>query len=219
MIGVRDMQDAAILMDKMYRHQRHIYDLTRKPYLLGRDRLIESLAPPSGGSVLEVGCGTARNLICAARAYRNAHFYGVDVSSVMLAQAQRSVDRAGLGQRITLAQGDASSFDPHVLFGRRDFDRIFISYALSMIPPWQETLVHAFDLLSAGGSLHVVDFGDQAGMPIWFRRALKNWLDLFDVVPRVEITRELKAETRARGLMLSHQALYRGYAFHAIAQA
>ena len=24
----------------MYRHQRHIYDLTRKYYLLGRDRLI-----------------------------------------------------------------------------------------------------------------------------------------------------------------------------------
>ncbi len=203
----------------MYRHQRHIYDLTRKPYLLGRDRLIESLVPPPGGAVLEVGCGTARNLICAAGMYRNTHFYGVDVSSVMLEQAQTSIDRAGLTRRITLAQGDASTFDPQLLFGRRRFDRIFISYALSMIPPWQETLAHAFDLLSADGSLHVVDFGDQAGMPVWFRKALKNWLDLFDVVPRVEITRELKAETRARGLMLSHQALYRGYAFHAIAQA
>ena len=26
-------------MDKMYRHQRYFYDLTRKYYLLGRDRL------------------------------------------------------------------------------------------------------------------------------------------------------------------------------------
>jgi S-adenosylmethionine-diacylgycerolhomoserine-N-methlytransferase len=219
MIGVQGMQDAAILMDKMYRHQRHIYDLTRKPYLLGRDRLIENLSPPAGGAVLEIGCGTARNLIRAARAYRGVHFYGIDVSSVMLAQAQSSIDRAGLGQRIILAQGDAASFDPQVLFGRKQFDRIFISYALSMIPPWQETLVHAFDLLAPHGSLHLVDFGDQAGLPIWFRKALKHWLDLFDVVPRVEITRELRAEARARGLMLSHQALYRGYAFHAIAQA
>ena len=31
------MSDAAALMDRMYRHQRHIYDLTRKFYLLGRD--------------------------------------------------------------------------------------------------------------------------------------------------------------------------------------
>jgi len=213
------MQNAAILMDKMYRHQRHIYDLTRKPYLLGRDRLIESLAPPQNGAVLEIGCGTARNLICAARTYRSVHLYGIDVSPVMLAQARRSVDRARLGQRIALAQGDAASFDPQELFCRARFDRIFISYALSMIPPWQETLVHAFDLLAPDGSLHVVDFGDQAGMPMWFRKGLKGWLDLFDVVPCVEIARELKAETRARGLVLSHQALYRGYAFHAIARA
>jgi len=213
------MPDAAILMDKMYRHQRHIYDLTRKPYLLGRDRLIESLAPPPDGAVLEIGCGTARNLICAARAYRGTRFYGIDVSSEMLAQAQKSLDRARLCQRITLARGDAASFDPQELFGRAHFDRIFISYALSMIPPWQETLAHAFDLLAPGGSLHVVDFGDQAGMPAWFRKGLKGWLDLFDVVPRVEITRELKTETRARGLVLRHETLYRGYAFHAIAQA
>jgi S-adenosylmethionine-diacylgycerolhomoserine-N-methlytransferase len=213
------MSDAAILMDKMYRHQRHIYDLTRKPYLLGRDRLIESLAPPQSGAVLEIGCGTARNLIYAARTYHSASFYGIDVSSEMLAQAQRSVERAHLRQRITLAQGDASSFDPQQLFGLTRFDRIFISYALSMIPPWQESLTHALDLLAPEGSLHVVDFGDQAGMPAWFRKGLKSWLDLFDVELRVEITRELKAETRARGLVLSHQTLYRGYAFHAIAQA
>ncbi|RUV53463.1 SAM-dependent methyltransferase, partial [Mesorhizobium sp. M5C.F.Ca.IN.020.14.1.1] len=30
----------AELMDGVYRWQRHIYDLTRKYYLLGRDRLI-----------------------------------------------------------------------------------------------------------------------------------------------------------------------------------
>ena len=51
------------LMDRIYRHQRHIYDLTRKYYLLGRDELITALAPPGNGSVLEIGCGTGRNLL------------------------------------------------------------------------------------------------------------------------------------------------------------
>ncbi len=46
------------LMDRMYRHQRHIYDITRKYYLLGRDWTIEKLDVPQGGSLLEVGCGT-----------------------------------------------------------------------------------------------------------------------------------------------------------------
>ena len=59
------MGDAAgaALMDRLYRRQRHFYDVTRKHYLLGRDRLIDGLAPPSGGRVLEIGCGTARNLV------------------------------------------------------------------------------------------------------------------------------------------------------------
>ena len=50
--------DAATRMDRMYRPQRYIYDLTRKPYLLGRDRLIAGLAAPDGGTILEIGCGT-----------------------------------------------------------------------------------------------------------------------------------------------------------------
>jgi S-adenosylmethionine-diacylgycerolhomoserine-N-methlytransferase len=37
------MSDAAALMDPMYRRQRHIYDLSRKFYLLGRDEAIAGL--------------------------------------------------------------------------------------------------------------------------------------------------------------------------------
>ncbi len=37
---------AAEHMDAIYRYQRFIYDASRKYYLLGRDRLIEELAPP-----------------------------------------------------------------------------------------------------------------------------------------------------------------------------
>ena len=34
----------AALMDRVYRRQRYIYDLTRKYYLFGRDRMIRELA-------------------------------------------------------------------------------------------------------------------------------------------------------------------------------
>ncbi|HSO42957.1 MAG TPA: hypothetical protein VLR47_08995, partial [Rhodospirillales bacterium] len=66
----------AVRMDRIYRHQRHLYDATRKYYLLGRDQLIADLAPPEGGTVLEIGCGTGRNLIAAARAYPSASLSG-----------------------------------------------------------------------------------------------------------------------------------------------
>ncbi len=56
-------------MDGIYRWQRWIYDLTRKYYLLGRDRLIADLDAADGASVLEIGWGTGRNLVAAARRY------------------------------------------------------------------------------------------------------------------------------------------------------
>ena len=39
MSSVQTGFDQAEQMDRMYRYQRHIYDLTRKYYLLGRDRI------------------------------------------------------------------------------------------------------------------------------------------------------------------------------------
>lgn len=181
------MSDAALLMDRMYRAQRHIYDLTRKPYLLGRDALIAGLRPPPGGSVLEIGCGTGRNLIHAARAFPQARYFGLDVSREMLATARASVEREGLTGKIALAQADATSFDPAALFGVAAFDRIFISYALSMIPVWREVLTQAGARLAPGGSLHIVDFGEQERLPRWFRATLRRWLALFHVHPRADL--------------------------------
>ena len=116
-----DADDLAVagLMDRIYRRQRHVYDVTRKFYLLGRDQLIAALDPPAGGSVLEVGCGTGRNLILAARRYPEARFFGLDVSGEMLATAGINIMRAGLGKRISLGLGDAARFEPEALFGRR----------------------------------------------------------------------------------------------------
>ena len=135
--------DAAGHMDRIYRWQVGFYDLTRKYYLLGRDQLISDLRPPEGGSILEVGCGTGRNLIRAARAYPHARLFGFDISDVMLGEARVAVERAGLTSRIQLAKADAAAFDPQALFGESAFDRVFCSYTLSMIPPWREAIDRA----------------------------------------------------------------------------
>jgi len=93
--------DAAAAMDRMYRHQRHVYDMTRKFYLFGRDRLISELAPAPGDRLLEIGCGTARNLIRVARRHPQVALYGIDASAEMLKTADAAILRAGLGPRIT----------------------------------------------------------------------------------------------------------------------
>src|SRR5258706_1791363 len=67
--------EATRRMNRMYRRQRHIYNATRRYYLLGRDRLISGLRPEAGASVLEIGCGTGRNLVLAARLHRKARIF------------------------------------------------------------------------------------------------------------------------------------------------
>jgi S-adenosylmethionine-diacylgycerolhomoserine-N-methlytransferase len=204
------------LMDRIYHRQRHVYDLTRKYYLLGRDRLIRRLDPPAGSRVLEIGCGTARNLIVAARRYRDVRLFGIDISSEMLETARRVVEREGLGADIRLARADATSFDPALLFGVPGFSRIFVSYSLSMIPGWQAVLARALTWLMPGGELHVVDFGGQERLPDWFRAGLRQWLGLFHVTPRDELEAELSLLGLRSGAITVFERPYRGYAQYAI---
>jgi S-adenosylmethionine-diacylgycerolhomoserine-N-methlytransferase len=199
-------------MDAMYRVQRHFYDLTRKPYLLGRDTLIRNLAVPEGGTVLEIGCGTARNLVCIARAYPSARCFGVDISAAMLKTARTTIDRNGLGARVSLAQGDATALNTSALFATGRFDRVVISYALSMIPDWQDVLLQSMLLLQPGGSVHIADFGDQAGLPGWFRAALWSWLKKFSVVPRLDLGERAADIAQPLGCRVKARPLYRGYA-------
>lgn len=207
--------DHAGLMDRVYTGQRHIYDLTRKYYLLGRDALIRDLAPPSGGTVVEVGCGTARNLIAAAKQWPDAFYFGLDISEAMLETARGSIARTGLSDKVRLAQADATSFDPMALFGLPRFDRIFMSYTLSMIPDWQGTIEHGAQFLNPGGRLHIVDFGQQEKLPGLWRKGLFAWLNHFHVEARRELPAVLRQVAEKNGLTLDFRSLYRGYAWSA----
>ncbi|MGB3644289.1 MAG: class I SAM-dependent methyltransferase [Mesorhizobium sp.] len=200
------------LMDRVYRRQRHFYDATRKYYLLGRDPMIAGLKPPPGAAVLEIGCGTGRNLVQAARQYPQSHFFGIDISQEMLESAGRAVVRAGLQRRVRLALADAECFDPQRVFGRSDFDRIFISYAVSMIPSWQAVMAQAFTHLAPAGELHVVDFGNQRGLPAWFRHGLRTWLRWYHVTPRADLPAVAGGIAAAGGGACAHSRLYRDFA-------
>jgi S-adenosylmethionine-diacylgycerolhomoserine-N-methlytransferase len=207
------VSDAAQRMDAMYRYQRHIYDLTRKFYLLGRDRLLEQLPVRPGTAVLEMGCGTGRNLVRLGHLAPDARLYGVDVASVMLATAERALVRAGLAERVRLAQAGGQGFDAEATFGLARFDVIYFSYVLSMIPDWRPVVERAIRQLAPGGTLAIVDFGDQQRAPAWRRRLLLGWLKLFDVHPRAEIERGLRALAAELGGLALDEDILDGYAY------
>jgi S-adenosylmethionine-diacylgycerolhomoserine-N-methlytransferase len=203
-------------MNEIYRHQRHIYDFTRKYYLLGRDQLIDRLNPGAADRVLEIGCGTGRNLILAARHFPNARFFGIDVSSEMLASTNEAIARSGLSSRVQVARADAADFDPAKRFRQGQFDRVVLSYTLSMIPEWRNVLRSAYAALARNGEMHIVDFGRQDGLPAWFGVGLRRWLARFGVVPCDDLESELLTLTSRNDAALHFERPYRGYVQYAI---
>jgi S-adenosylmethionine-diacylgycerolhomoserine-N-methlytransferase len=203
-------------MNRMYRRQRHFYDGTRRYYLLGRDQLICGLQPVAGANVLEIGCGTGRNLVLAAQLYPSARFFGVDVSTEMLTTAITAITRAGLTSQVRVAHGDGTAFDSRILFGIPQFDHVMISYSLSMIPDWPRVLKAAASRIKPGGRLHVVDFGGQERLPGIARTLLRRWLTMFDVTPRDELKSVLSGLAATSGASLKFQRPFRDYAQYAV---
>ncbi|SSC66304.1 class I SAM-dependent methyltransferase [Ciceribacter selenitireducens] len=200
-------------MDGMYRYQRHIYDLTRKYYLFGRDRMIGRLDVPRDGTLLEVGCGTGRNLLLAHQIYPTARLFGLDISAEMLVSAKANFRGKPVMPKLEVA--DATAFTPAV-FVVEGFDRIMISYALSMIPDWEKAIDASLAALKPGGSLHVVDFGQQERLPRWFKRLLQGWLARFHVTPRATLQRVLAAKAESVNGRLEFEPIGHGYAWHAV---
>jgi S-adenosylmethionine-diacylgycerolhomoserine-N-methlytransferase len=204
----------AHLMDRMYRYQRYIYDFTRKYYLFGRDTLIRELNPPPGASVLEVGCGTGRNLAALGELYPGARLFGLDISAEMLATAKAKLRRRNRPDAV-LRVADATNFTA-ASFDQEGFDRIVISYALSMVPEWEKAVDAAIAALKPGGSLHIVDFGQQEGWPAGFRRLLQAWLGRFHVTPRESLFDAMRTRAERNGAALEIRSLGQGYAWLAV---
>jgi S-adenosylmethionine-diacylgycerolhomoserine-N-methlytransferase len=200
-------------MDRMYRVQRYFYDATRKYYLLGRDELLKRLDVQPGECILEIGCGTARNLIVLTKLYPNGQFYGLDASAAMLETAQTKLVSAG-ASNIVLKNALADDFTNEDTFGLSEpFDKMFFSYSISMIPTWRESIENALNNLKPGGTLFIVDFYDQKELPAPFERLLKWWLSKFHVQFWPGLIPYLDSLARSGKYDVTVTPLFRRYSF------
>ncbi len=197
----------------MYRYQRYFYDFTRKYYLLGRDKLIAEMNVQDGENVLEIGCGTGRNLAILAKKYRGANFFGLDASVEMLKTANKKIDKNKLENVILkTALADDFSFDKTFNLAK-PFDTIFFSYSISMIPTWKESIANTLENLKTGRSFYIVDFYDQRDLPVGFQKLLQTWLKQFHVkYPQELIPHLKKLESEGFG-KLRVKSIYKSYSF------
>ncbi len=143
-------------LQAFYAPQAARYDAFRARLLHGREEMLEELAIPPGSRVVELGCGTASSLaILDDQVGRIAHMDLVDLCPALLDVARQ---RAAVFPQVSVIEADATSWQPG-----QAVDRVFISYALTMIPDWQRVIDNAFAMLAPGGRIGVVDFHLPAG--------------------------------------------------------
>lgn len=151
-----------------------------------------------GGHVLEVGCGTGRNLARLVQAVGpGGHVYGVDLSEGMLSRAQERCARHAW-QNVTLLHSDAAAYTlPKQVNG------VLFSLSYSVIPDHYGALRRAWSYLRPGGHVVIMDGKLIPGAAGRLLRPLvlltmkatvlgdpdkRPWEDLREFTERVEVT-------------------------------
>ncbi len=168
-------------MQRYYRFHSKIYNLTRWTFLFGRNRIIDLIpnnAVPK--HILEVGCGTGRNLLQLANKFPMSDITGIDISTAMLEVADKNVflcDNAI----------DLIKYNYNQPLKPNSYDLVLFSYSLTMINPgWREALACAYQDLAPGGYIAVVDFHNT---PI---RAFQRWMEVNHVRMESHLLPELE---------------------------
>ncbi len=157
-------------LEDFYAPQATRYDAFRARLLHGRDDLIAALEIPHGARVVELGCGTGSNLAAIGRlrgidSLHSVHL--VDLCPALLAVARQRTH--GL-VNVEVIEADATTWQPP-----HPVDRVYLSYALTMMPDWRAVLVNAWSMLAPGGRLGLVDFHLPEGGHIGRRIANRFW--------------------------------------------
>ncbi len=155
-------------LQKYYKTHSKIYDATRWTFLFGRNTLIKTIAGHCKPQrILEIGCGTGKNLAALSRTFPGAEITGVDLSHEMLDIARKHFSLKGRQIRLIHTAYDLP------LAPEDPFDLVVFSYALSMINPgWSHAIRCASADLAPNGIIAAVDFHDS---PLTI---FKTWMQL-----------------------------------------
>lgn len=154
----------------LYDRLAPVYDLLSSPYgWVGSKRLaeqaIEELRLQPGDTVVDLGTGTGRNLPKLAAAVGQAEtVVGVDLSPGMLERARRRVTAMG-SNNVELIEADMAAFDlpPGT-------DAVVSSFAMEMLPDYDEVIARLAKQLPPGGRISVNGLRDPERWPEWVVR-------------------------------------------------
>ncbi len=119
-----------------------------------RRKAVKRLGLKRGDTVLEIGCGTGRNLALLRDAVGDhGQAIGVNASGGMLAHARQLVERQGW-RNVRLIQQDAAE-----LALEDQVDAVYFSLSYAVLPDRATVLQKAWQALRPGGRLVIMDAG------------------------------------------------------------
>ena len=136
-----------------------------------RPRAVERLNLKPGDRVLEVGCGTGRNLTFLSGAVgTDGRVYAVDISEGMLAKAGEACEKNGW-KNVTLIHSDAANYElPEPV------DGVIFSLSYATMRHRKEVLRHAWEQLKPGGRLVMLDSKVLSGFLGRLTYPLLSWI-------------------------------------------
>lgn len=148
-----------------------------------RSALLGQVAPKSGESILDVGCGTGSFAIMLKRAAPGARIIGLDPDPEVLRIAADKARRAGVD--IDWHQGfaeDVASFQM--------LDKVVSSLVFHQVPlaGKRSGIAAMFASVRRGGEIHIADYASQPGrlMRSLFRQTVQRVDGVTDTQPNVE---------------------------------
>jgi S-adenosylmethionine-diacylgycerolhomoserine-N-methlytransferase len=138
-------------LEAFYAPQAQYYDAFRQRLLHGRREMLQHLAIVPDQTIVELGGGTGQNLRFLE--YPLQTFRQINVVDLCPSLLRIARDQYRHMDNINIIEADATSYHPGELV-----DRVWFSYALTMIPEWRVAIDNALKMLKPGGMLGVVDF-------------------------------------------------------------
>lgn len=162
---------------ELYRRRAGNYDFAANLYyLIGfreakyRKMAVAALNLQAGDTVAELGCGTGLNFDYLVDAVGGAgRVIGVDLTDAMLEQARHRVAKNGW-LNVTLIQSDAAGYVlPSGVNG------VISTFALTLVPEYEQVIGRVAQALAPGGRLVVLDFKKPNQWPLWVTK-LGVWI-------------------------------------------
>ena len=157
----------SVKLISLYRKRAKRYDRTTLLYYFAgfrhwayRKQAIRSLALNPGDTVVDLGCGTGLNFsLLEAQVGPLGKIIGVDITAAMLDEARVRVDAHGWSN-VELVKSDASAY----VFPA-DVDGILSTFALTLVPEFDEVVRKGAVALLPGKRFVILDFKRPSG---WF---------------------------------------------------